>query len=423
MLRTWAPGLLAVMLLALASPAASRAQEDEEWVGKRVFTHFGTVLKIAGQAVDDEKRETNLATSGRNRRTVRVYKVEQVKNSSLLLVAENDSIRGWVDKGAVIPCDKAVEFYSDVIRNEPNNANAYVDRAVARFQTGQIDLAISDYDAAIRIDPQNENAYNNRAQLFVVKKAYDAAIADYTEAIRIDPKFSLAYLDRGHVWLTRREYDLAIADCNEAIRLDPALKRAYLNRGLAWLNKDNLDQALADFNETIRLDPQYALPYNDRGLIWKSRRHYELALADFGTAIRLDPRYALPYSNRGRTWLLLREPAKALADFDAAIRVSPRFAPAHNSRAWLLATCPDDTLRDGKKAIASATLACQMSGYSDAIFLDTLAASYAETGDFDAAVKWQEQALRLNPADADSFRARLDQYRDKKPFREPEPPE
>jgi tetratricopeptide (TPR) repeat protein len=86
-----------------------------------------------------------------------------------------------------------------------------------------------------------------------------------------------------------------------------------------------------------------------------------------------------------------------------------------------LATAPQDGTRDGKKAIELATKACDLSSWKKPYTLDTLAAAYAETGDFENAVKWQRKCLDLansNPSGVAGFRKRLTLYLAQKPFRE-----
>ncbi len=66
--------------------------------------------------------------------------------------------------------------------------------------------------------------------------------------------------------------------------------------------------------------------------------------------------------------------------------------PPYVARAWIWATCPDSRYRDGKQAVESATRACELTGWKSPDELDTLAAAYAESGDFTAAAKWGQQA-------------------------------
>jgi hypothetical protein len=110
----------------------------------------------------------------------------------------------------------------------------------------------------------------------------------------------------------------------------------------------------------------------------------------------------------------------ALAAYREALRLDPRYPGAHNNLAWLLAIGPDGVW-DGKRAVAHATRACELTGWKEPNFLDTLAAAHAATGDFDRAVEYQKRALSFpgfEQADGKAGRDRLRLYARKKPYRE-----
>jgi tetratricopeptide (TPR) repeat protein len=98
----------------------------------------------------------------------------------------------------------------------------------------------------------------------------------------------------------------------------------------------------------------------------------------------------------------------------------PDTLSSRNGLAWFLATCPDAKIRNGSEAMALATNVCELSRWSNAEYLDTLAAAEAEAGLFDAAVKHEEQALELAKAgkvDVKDFESRLSLYQQHKPYR------
>ena len=83
---------------------------------------------------------------------------------------------------------------------------------------------------------------------------------------------------------------------------------------------------------------------------------------------------------------------EAIVDYSKAIELDGNMAAAYYNCGRLWATCPDSTLRDSKRAVASATKACELTRWERADCLDVLAASYASSGDFAAATKWQAKA-------------------------------
>ena len=107
------------------------------------------------------------------------------------------------------------------------------------------------------------------------------------------------------------------------------------------------------------------------------------ALSDFQRAIVLDPRTTVAYEGRGRIWGKRGEHAKVVANFAELARMAPDDPVGHRELAWLLATCDEDTVRDGRRALGEAATACRLTKWADVRCLETLAAAYAEVGDFD----------------------------------------
>jgi len=294
---------------------------------------------------------------------------------------------GWLDKSEVVPLDaKAIDHLSDLIAANPEKSRLYSGRAAVWRELGNLERALADCTNAIRLAPRSAEAYNNR----------------------------------GFMWTEKEDFEKAIADFDRAIAIDPNHAPAYDNRGLAWGAQGDYDKALADHTQAIELDSTNGHYHNNRGNVHSAQGDYEKALADFKDAIRLDPHEAVGYNNRGNAHYFLKNYDKALIDFNEAIRLDPTDPVAYNSRAVLRASCPDETFRDGAKAIADATKACELTEWNDPEALDTLAAAQAEAGHFTEAVEYAQKALDL--ADENSkpdLQSRLDLYRDRKPFRQP----
>jgi len=151
---------------------------------------------------------------------------------------------------------------------------------------------------------------------------------------------------------------------------------------------------------------------------WLELREYDKAIADLDAILSVEPENALAHNLRGAAHLHKGEFPKALQDFEEEIRLTPMLPNGYNSKAWVLATCTDDKVRNGKAAVEAATKACELSQQKSSVYLDTLASAYAECGDFETAIKHQEQArLLAPPAKHSDHDARLALYRAGKAYR------
>ena len=122
--------------------------------------------------------------------------------------------------------------------------------------------------------------------------------------------------------------------------------------------------------------------------------------------------------NRGAAYMASKQYDKARSDLARAVRLAPKLTDANNAMGWFLATCNDDSYRDGEDAKKYSEAACELSKWKEWSFVDTLAASEAELGNFEEAIEMQQKAIGLAPeASKSDCETRLEMYRNNKPFR------
>ena len=142
------------------------------------------------------------------------------------------------------------------LRRNPNNAAAYMYRALAFFEKEDNVRAISDLDEAIKLTPGNSAAYQLRGVVHGYMNNFDRVVSDTTRAILLGANNAMAYHHRGMAYGERDELELAIADFDEALRLEPSHVDARRCRGDCLRFNGEYDLAIADYNEALKLDPE-----------------------------------------------------------------------------------------------------------------------------------------------------------------------
>jgi Flp pilus assembly protein TadD len=193
------------------------------------------------------------------------------------------------------------------------------------------------------------------------------------------------------------------------------------NLGVVLARQGRIEEAMAQYAEALRLNPDHAKVHNNLGAVLIKQGKLGEALSELAVAVRLDPGNAEAHNNLGAVLVKQGRVEEAMAHYTEALRHDPDDAEVYNNRAMIWAAYPEARYRDGRRAVEAAACACELTGWKDSRILDTLAAAYAEAGEFEAAVKWQTTALDLvtDTREREDFRTRLELYRKRQPYREP----
>jgi tetratricopeptide (TPR) repeat protein len=260
-------------------------------------------------------------------------------------------------------------------------------------------------------------SFNRRGQLKADAGQIREAMLDFDDAIRADPECWRAVHNRGVLRAQAGQFEKAFDDFNRTIQIKPDFAKAYSNRGALFVVANNLEAALKDYGRSIELDADLAVAHRGRGRVCHLLGRLDEAIAHYDAAVQLSPDDSYAVVSRADLLTDMGRYVDANAQYEHAIELDPQSVYAHSGSAWLLATCPDGTVRNPILAIERAKRSIELSGKKDAVNFDTLAAAQAAAGDFRAAVQTARHAIELAQEDErEVYQDRLAMYEQARPY-------
>ena len=264
----------------------------------------------------------------------------------------------------------------------------------------------------------------NRGNAAFVQGRYREAVEEFQKAVRAAPENAQVRANLASALSRLGDDEGALVQSREALRLDPDNARANFSLGTLMARGGRDEEAVRHYLRAVAGDPGLLdAHYNLANALGRLGRTAE-ALRHYSRVVELDPRHGQARYGQGVSLLRLARWPEAREALEASHSALPEVRPIANVLARLLAACPVDRLRDGRRALAIAE-----SNYRTETSLshvETVAMALAELGRYPEAVQYQEAALTAarNAGRKDLevvLRANLDRYRSGRPCREPWP--
>jgi tetratricopeptide (TPR) repeat protein len=227
--------------------------------------------------------------------------------------------------------ERAIQYYTQDIEREPQNANHYLARAACYLNILQKERAVSDAERALKLNPNSALALQLRGEIFAMDKDFDAALDLFARAQAINPHWAVPYFDRGSVLLDKKEFQSALAELDKAISLLPQFPLFFVMRSLTHFILGDIESSRKDQDAAMRLSEKDALVMSELNL-----QVYEgyLNWADdyYGRILTRNPRHALALQGYADACRANLEHLRAVELYTRAIDINPREARLHFGR-------------------------------------------------------------------------------------------
>ena len=267
------------------------------------------------------------------------------------------------------------------------------------------------YQHAVAVTQGNIIAHGNLGSILQDEGNLEGAEREFREEVRLQPNLSKPYNDLGKTFALQGKIPEAGEMFAKAVRLEPGFGQARRNLGTALLKQGRLEEGLAQLKIGVELEPDNVDAHRKMAEILIQNGKAAEATKYCEMVVKAKPRDAHVRYMLGEAWLAQKHYEEAAANLMEAMRLAPNVPQLMNALAWIYATCPKPEVRNGAEAVRLAERVCRLAGRPGVEYLDTLAAAYAEAGQFPDAIKKAEETLALAEASHDTKTAEMEQQR------------
>ena len=318
------------------------------------------------------------------------------------------------NKEALADFDAAIEL-------DAQDAENHEARGLALSLMERMDEALKSFDRAAELDPKSTSPHIYRARILAMQDKTKEAIKELDKTLKVSPDRIDARLLRARLFHLSEDDDKAMADVDHILERRPGLVSALQLRSALWAAKGEMRKAIGSLEELVRLVPEDEQMKQQLGMYYVADKQHGRAIELFTKLLGKKPDNWVALRTRADALLNVGRQKDALGDYEKALKLQPESSGILNNLAWVMATSPDEKVRDAKRAVEFATKACELTEFKAPHILSTLAAAHAEAGDFKAAKKWSAKAVELGGDDEEQLKQLKDElksYESKKPWRE-----
>jgi tetratricopeptide (TPR) repeat protein len=199
---------------------------------------------------------------------------------------------------------------------------------------------------------------------------------------------------------------------------------AQTNLGIVLLRKGKLDEAISLLQAAVNLRPENAPAHDNLAKAFLQKGQVADAMVHYRKLLEIQPENIEAHNIWGTVLIQQRRIREAIEQWREALAIQPENGNAMSNLAWVFATSPDSSLRDGAQAVQLAEQALRISGGRIPIIFRTLAAAYAESGRFSEAIQTAQKGIELansqgNSGLAAELQGNITIYQEQQPLRDP----